>query len=382
VTHKRWLMTLAVAAILFGALGGVAWATATPANDELVGSELPDHGMSDPSLSGVSCVSSSFCVAVGQYGSGFSVGDFVERWNGRSWRLVSRRQFGGNTALYGVSCLSRSFCLAVGAVSTDTLGERWNGRSWSKVKTVSPPGPGYDILSSVACVRRTDCWAVGATKAAVSTRRDTLIEHWNGRAWRRFSAPVANGGLQSVSCSSPSNCWAVGNGWMNGSGGTAVEHFDGRSWRVGKLPTAPDQYAPIAVSCRTLAACWIVTSKRQNPIALRLQAGAWQVVSMANPGYQGRPSGQTLNAIDCASASDCWAVGYGPGRPPLPSQFPFAEQWDGSSWHIATVTAPPGIHDYADAFNAASCTVAQCVAVGAFGGSRTNPLVAVAEPLS
>jgi hypothetical protein len=271
----------------------------------------------------------------GGYGSGFRTGDFIERWNGSSWRPVSRAT-GSPRALSSVSCLSRSFCLAVGALSTDTLGERWNGRSWSRVKTVSPSGPGYDGLSSVDCVTQSDCWAVG-------------------------------------------------NAWMNGSGGTAVEHFNGHSWQIRKLPIGPAQYAPIAVSCRALGACWIVTSKKtHNPVALRLEAGAWQVVSMPHDGPSvGRglhdTGGQTLNAVDCAAASQCWAVGSAPGSGPS-SQPLFAEEWNGSGWHIAKVNSPSGY----DAFDGVSCgSISRCVAVGSVGGSKnSSPLVAFSKPLS
>src|ERR1700674_5674569 len=54
----------------------------------------------DPQLSGVSCVSTSFCAA-----SGFSYqsGNFIESWDGTAWSIVPSPNKGW---LFGVSCIS------------------------------------------------------------------------------------------------------------------------------------------------------------------------------------------------------------------------------------------------------------------------------------
>jgi hypothetical protein len=68
-------------------------------------------------LSGVSCTSSSACTAVGTYtnGSGTTV-TLAEAWNGTSWSVQSTPNPAEATASYlnGVSCTSSSACVAVG----------------------------------------------------------------------------------------------------------------------------------------------------------------------------------------------------------------------------------------------------------------------------
>src|ERR1035441_934121 len=70
-------------------------------------------------LEAVSCPSSDFCVAVGAYNFHDSILNpatisdaLVEFFNGTSWIPVPRTAFRGN--LDSVSCVSSTFCMAVG----------------------------------------------------------------------------------------------------------------------------------------------------------------------------------------------------------------------------------------------------------------------------
>ena len=62
-----------------------------------------------------------------------------------------------------------------------------------------------------------DAWAVGA--ANVGGVYQTLIEHWNGRAWSVVPSPnpsATQQGLDSVSVLSARDAWAVGNFYAGG----------------------------------------------------------------------------------------------------------------------------------------------------------------------
>jgi hypothetical protein len=96
-------------------------------------------------LGRVSCTGPAACMAVGgavdQTGEvGFNV---AEAWNGTSWHLV-RTPNPGSTSneLRGVSCVSPSSCMAVGdftGIGNEmTLAESWDGTTWSLVKTPHP----------------------------------------------------------------------------------------------------------------------------------------------------------------------------------------------------------------------------------------------------
>ena len=68
--------------------------------------------------------------------------------------------------------------------SGKTLIERWNGAAW---KQVPSPGPAGSLLSGVAAMSATNAWAVGYT--GTSSGAKTLILRWNGTAWKQVPSP-------------------------------------------------------------------------------------------------------------------------------------------------------------------------------------------------
>ncbi|HVT42360.1 MAG TPA: hypothetical protein VHD39_05205, partial [Acidimicrobiales bacterium] len=82
---------------------------------------------------GVSCLNAADCWAVGTEtqagGGGNSTGALVENWNGQAWSVVSTPTPSGNGAvgafLQGVTCTSSSNCVAVG-YTTDSNGGNLN----------------------------------------------------------------------------------------------------------------------------------------------------------------------------------------------------------------------------------------------------------------
>ena len=85
----------------------------------------------DNFIGAVSCVSSSFCMASGTYYNGSNDQTLIENWNGSTWKLVSspNRSSTGDNALGGLSCVSSSFCMAAGyevnGTTYQTLIEKW-----------------------------------------------------------------------------------------------------------------------------------------------------------------------------------------------------------------------------------------------------------------
>ncbi len=93
--------------------------------------------------------------------------------------LVTALTFPGT--LSGVVATSARNAWAVGLSGRNALIERWNGMTWKPVP--SPRFKGTSILTDVAAAAASDAWAVGGTGINTGTPK-TLIEHWNGRAWR------------------------------------------------------------------------------------------------------------------------------------------------------------------------------------------------------
>jgi hypothetical protein len=185
-------------------------------------------------LVGVSCVSAEDCWAVGNYvvtvGSSASYTSVFEHWNGSSWSATTTAQASEDPGVTGIACVSSSDCWAVGSVDTgsegnsQTLTERWNGTRWSIVKSANTSPLYNDELAGVTCTSAANCWAVGAAAYGTPTS-PALTEHWNGSAWSIVpSTPVSTEDLvNSVTCTDARDCWSVGQSFGSTSGQGLVE---------------------------------------------------------------------------------------------------------------------------------------------------------------
>jgi hypothetical protein len=190
------------------------------------------HGTSDGTLNGVSCLTKSFCVAVGND----SAGELIERWNGKAWSATGPGA-SPDDILWSVSCPAAATCFAVGGdVSGGVVVERWNGKSWSSVAAPAPSAKQtVPSLQSVSCASATRCLAVGNDLAP-----GVFADAWNGSKWRAVGTSFSGGHIGSfeqVSCLGATNCVALGSvssfsaAWRSESA-----FWNGKSWRV--VPTA------------------------------------------------------------------------------------------------------------------------------------------------
>lgn len=190
----------------------------------------PSDSTGDWELNDVSCLSSSYCVAVGWYTaslSPFPKKALIEKWNGKEWTAQSALSPGNPTILQGVSCTSTSACTAVGSYveaggATKTLAERWNGTAWSTQTTFNPAGASSSALEDVSCTSSSFCMAAGK---ANDEAQEGLAERWTGSAW--VSAPSLGGPITSVSCPSQTSCVAVGEKSTHYAQG---EYWNGTAW--------------------------------------------------------------------------------------------------------------------------------------------------------
>jgi hypothetical protein len=122
-------------------------------------------------LSGVTCTSASSCLAVGEATLTtltLQEQTLVESWDGTSWSIVSSPNHGTDTSqLQAISCVSSTFCQAVGLYFDETtkteltLIESWDGTNWSLVS--STPNAGIlDLLGAVSCPDTSHCEVVGS----------------------------------------------------------------------------------------------------------------------------------------------------------------------------------------------------------------------------
>jgi hypothetical protein len=367
-------------------LGGVMIATptsATPAASGLTSDASaavigPEHG----ALSGVSCPSPTFCIAVGNAAVGSTTEPLIERWDGTGWSVVAGPSIDGATSseLSGVSCPTPTTCIAVGSVTmsiaagTRTLVEEWvNGGAWSIVTGPDLGGASPSSLAGVSCSSAASCFAVGAAGDS------TLAEFWDGSSWS--VVPSLNpGNLFGVSCPSATSCYAVGESGTD----TLVEHWDGNTWSVMPSASTQHEFGPglVGVACSSPTSCyavgyavglfspsaftesstngspWSIVSQREpatrvgvacpgatvcfsvgdympdpshdHTLVERLtNSGAWSIVASPNP-YRAGPS--TLSGVSCATATSCFAVGH---YYRILAQTTLIERWDGKAWTIS-----------------------------------------------
>ena len=178
-------------------------------------------GSKGSGLLGVSCTSSTACTAVGSYtnSSGQNV-PLAEKWNGTTWSLQEPPAPTGSkyNLLWGVSCTSSTACIAVGEYTNssekrEALVEKWNGTEWSLQEPPLPTGRKGGLLRSVSCTSSTECTAVGGVLNGTEGYLP-LAEKWNGTAWTAQEPPAPTGTrgsiLEGVSCTSSTECFATG----------------------------------------------------------------------------------------------------------------------------------------------------------------------------
>jgi hypothetical protein len=215
----------------------------------------PGHGASGLSLDSVSCVSATWCVAVGSYLTRSDIEkSLTEVWSGKAWAVVRSPNPAGEevSSLSGVSCRSATFCTAVGYWSSatqvlHTLAEGWNGNRWVVESTPTASGDTNDTLNSVSCAANSECSAVGGAAGT------PVVEGWNGSSWILETTPKLSSYsiLAGVSCPKARSCVAVGS-----TGGSALaEGWDGSSWTVQATPRLSAGGSLAAVSCTEPLRC-------------------------------------------------------------------------------------------------------------------------------
>jgi hypothetical protein len=309
-------------------------------------------------LEAVSCPAKHACEGVGIGNGGKR--PFAASWNGSGWTTQRMAKVGGTHPIAeGVSCTTTTNCLAVGSYSVGSNGveafaEQWNGTAWTLLTLPSPQG---DILTSVACVSASSCMAVGNDGTS-----DVVALLWNGSSWASETVPTPAGSflsfLRSVSCvavPSPS-CIAVG-GYVTGSessedASTLADAWDGTSWTL-QAPQNPSGYSNnqlTGVSCISSTSCTAVGEATNlgpgQPGTYVTVAEAWNGTGWAlqtipdDAGNNGTTT-DNLDAVDCTSASFCIAVGSYSGQN---ARHPMAELWNGEAWSFQN---PPAGSAYA-----------------------------------
>jgi hypothetical protein len=296
--------------------GGTARALIETSFDEGPWSLSPSAnvGNADNVLNGVSCASTTTCVAVGFDGAPGAAESLIEALNGATWTALASSEKGhghnvfdgiGDNILDAVSCTTVSYCVAVGyyynashvpqtlvTVPTapvgcvDTAGVgRCN--KWS-IPASTNPGAGGSFLNGVSCTTQKNCVAVGSEYNGSVTQ--TLAEDANGKGWSAVLSPspgTVSNFLTAASCADATRCIAVG-----GSGAAPTLNQTLVLTGSPLLPGPPTEIKAVGGDAST-------------------------TVSFVGPAFHGASAitGYTVTATDTTAATNGGQIATGPTSP-------------------------------------------------------------------
>ncbi|HEX9135179.1 MAG TPA: hypothetical protein VF844_23065 [Ktedonobacteraceae bacterium] len=249
-----------------------------------------------------------------------------------------------NNSFTAVAALSPTNAWAVGWTTEGPLIERWNGTRWGVVANPGPPG---GSLNGIFAVNNHDIWAVGSVFTS-SGSRQTLIEHWNGSAWKVVPSPAA-GTLNAVTAAAANEVWAVGSNFnpATNTNQVLIEHWEGHGWKIvpGANPgtgdnvfngvtaiTAHDVWA-VGRSTTAVPTGGISPRTVPNPSFQTLiehwNGTKWQAIASPNPAS----ATNWLRAVAAVSSTNVWAVGQQAPQGEGPLQT-LIEHWNGKMWTV------------------------------------------------
>ncbi|HVB41507.1 MAG TPA: hypothetical protein VNF47_02220 [Streptosporangiaceae bacterium] len=344
------------------------------------------------SVNGLAAASPTEAWAVGSAATGQNL---AEHWNGRAWTRVAVPSPGKSpvSVLNAVAAVSSAGTWAVGYSSyygnhtrVKALIERWNGWAWKQVASPTPGGSQSSGLAAVAATGPSSAWAVGSSRCGTTFK--TLIEHWNGRAWKQVASPSPGGSDNSflfgvAADRSSSSAWAVGYYRSGTTDRTLIERWNGRAWTQVASPNPGGSYGSSlnAVAIAGSGAWAVGDFAGERALIERWNGRTWRQVAISKPGGS---RGIILKAVTAAGPSDAWAVGYYFTDTRVePAVKTLIEHWDGKAWKQVASPSPGGSvgssgeQSLLDAVSAAPAPSSDAWAAGYYtpGSASVTPLI-------
>jgi hypothetical protein len=287
--------------------GPSAWHLAKPTGE--ANSDCHEHWVppclpaQERRVRGVSCPSAQLCIAV--TGEGYIYSSTNPTGPGDAWRVADVDGNGSDTHLLDVSCPTTSLCVAVS-------GER---ETAGKVLTSTDPtggAPAWKVtqlnesldLRSVSCGTPTLCVAVAQQGRMLTSTNPT----GSASAWTELGAPGGPRNLQGVSCAATVLCVAgnVGGNLLTSTNPTAAS-----SWREAE---GGSSVQVTGVSCLPSRQCAAVDNNgdvitSNDPTG---KNGSWsrtKLIPYVEPASELEEPLNGLFGVSCVSESFCAVVG-------------------------------------------------------------------------
>jgi hypothetical protein len=255
-------------------------------------------------MTGVSCVSTSFCAAIDSEGR---VATTLEPTGPPvAWHVdqIDNSSLGAAGSLTGIACPAVSLCVAVDASGNALTSSNPGARTpiWKEHRLVRPAGSPLlleGVLTGVSCPTKTFC-------AATDPDGQVLTSHNPSSGvsnWRVQQVDQVNGivGLDGLSCPTPHFCAA-----SDFSGSVVVSTKTTRRGFAWKRIALPGASGLRGVSCPTSTLC-VANDSTQLFVSTDPTAGpqAWKSAGITDTSLSG------IGQVSCASAKLCLAFDSG-----------------------------------------------------------------------
>lgn len=210
-------------------------------------------------------------------------------------------------SIMGMSCPSSSHCVAIGLTTADGHRPRRDiavvstntGRSWTYYDIGTDQESGLQALS---CPTSQQCVAVGSGSTRhVPENKSVYTSTDGGRTWSPHPFPAADDTARAVSCATKIDCVAVGS-TTSFRGAIFVSMNGGANWSLSyQSQTSEPTSAPHAISCPSRLLC--IAGGGGLPEVLMSKDGGWKWSSYAvqDAAY--------LRLFTCPTTHRCVGVG-------------------------------------------------------------------------
>jgi hypothetical protein len=358
-------------------------------------------------INDVTCTTTGACVAVGQYAVPHGFAPFVDVGRHGTWAdTVVSLPAGASTKapngeLSGVSCSSSTSCIAVGSY-TDAAGHQLPllvseaGGAWTSVPVALPAGADTatpdDALVSVSCTSSPSCAAVGSY-APSKDHEDPLVVQRTSGTWSAVATSLPpdadtatpDAELSAVDCTSDGSCTGVGS-YLDAGGNEKALMETGTlgTWSEVTVPLPADASVATPVDdldtvvCTSGLSCVAAGSYddeggNQRALLDEEVSGSWSNVPVTLPEDAGTsPTLDVLNAASCASSGNCVAVGVYESDDNY--QEALVEVETNGTWSVVPAALPADANTVIplDTLSSVSCSGnGDCVAVGFYSSNES-----------
>jgi hypothetical protein len=265
-----------------------------------------------PTLTAISCPTTTLCMAVGLSGAGSEGIVLTMHGAGGTWTQAASPA--GAVVITSVECSGPGDCTVIASDGTTFWSVRSSdfGESWQREGSLPA---GLEDAGNLACVTGAACLVTGFTATTAGHGQGAIaISTDAGATWTATDLPAGTGLVQGAVCTTISSCLAVGTtsttvGAVVPANGALLRSDDGGHTWVLSPATQPveDIYGiacPAALVCAMVGTDWI-GSPAVGTGGVAHSSDGGRVFTAATTAY----TPLALTAVSCPTTQNCVAVG-------------------------------------------------------------------------